>query len=253
MAQTGTGRTFAVHPITASDLISVVDTVHDLFLPIASPSWIKAFELGLLLAVFMGAVRFSVRGNVRGWREQDVATVSQVLNILFCITYVLFLLVSASWIDASTPLDGRILSPAFVFLGLAIISWCWNAAKTAKRPCFWRGFLIFWFLSVATNAVQAIPLAARIYEEGQYYTGSIWTNSDSIRFVRLLPVQMTLYSNGPDVIQFSTDKEAVWIPEKVNPGTLMPNHEFEEGMKTMCRALAQPRAVLVYLYEKVND
>jgi 4-amino-4-deoxy-L-arabinose transferase-like glycosyltransferase len=247
VAQTGTGRNFAVHPITGSHVMALVGTVHDVFLPIASSDWIKLLELGPPVALFIAAVRFSARGKVRGWREHDVATVSQLLNIVFCITYVAFLFVAVSWFDASTPVDSRLLSPVLVFLLLAVISLCWKAAKTTNRPFVWHGFLFFWFASVSTNAVQAIPLAARIRAEGRFYTSSIWTDSESIRFVRSLPVQMTLYTNGPDVIQFSTDREAVWIPEKVNAGTRIPNRDFEEGMKTMCRALAQPRAVLVYL------
>jgi hypothetical protein len=245
VAQTATSRKVALHPVTVSHIESLLLTMHDLFVPIPYLFRMKVFELGLVSALFIAV--FSVWNRVRGWREHDVAAVSQILNILFCITYVTFLLVSVSLFDAATPLDTRMLSPVFAVLLLAIISLCWNAAKTARRPLVWYGCLIFWFLSVTTNVIHAIPLATQIHGEGRGYTSSMWTESDTVRYIRSLPFHETMYSNGPDSIQFLTGKEAVWIPRRVDSATLIPNHQFEKEMKTMCGALTQQGAVLVYL------
>ena len=204
------------------------------------------FELGLLSTLLLAA--FVILHKKRLWNVHGhgITIVLQMLSLGFCVTYIVFVLASVSFFDAGTPLDSRILSPVFVFLLVAAVSLCWNVAQAINKPLVWRFFVVFLFFSIIINADHARSFAVAMHNNGRGYAVRSWRNSESIAFVRSLSNRIRIYSNGPDVIGFLTEKQAIWIPQEVCPSTLMPNDDFAGEMQAMYNDCTQNGAMLVY-------
>jgi hypothetical protein len=167
-------------------------------------------------------------------------------SLLFFFFYTLFLFISISFMDASTSINPRLLSPILVILNVGLFSTMWAITQTLKKPAIWRGFLIFMALSISVKTLHAIEFAAAIQENGLGYTARQWQESESIAFVKPLANNVNIYSNGSDVLDFLTGNQSLSIPRKTNSITTIANPYYDEEIEVMCEDIAENKALLVY-------
>lgn len=215
-------------------------------IPLPIPISVKLSIFGLLAIILIILLIFSFkrRQGAINWRRMDIVLPAACL--LFFFFYLLFLYISLSFFDAGTPVDWRILSPILVILIVAIFSGMWAISQTLKAPIVWWGFLLFIVLSISIKTPNAIHLASVIQKNGLGYTARQWQESESIAFVRSLPDNVNIYSNGTDVLGFLTGKQVLSIPPKANSGTMMAYPHYDEKIKSMCKDIIENRAFLVY-------
>jgi hypothetical protein len=247
VAGTATNRGVALHPITALHIKHFMRTMAHFWLPIESAEGLIIFQL-TIGAVLMGATyRYVVSRKQHRGDTDVVASGLQTLALLFCTTYILFLLVSISFFDAHTPLDSRILSPVYVFLVLLATSWYWSAMqKTVKRSLRW-GLSVCLGVLLSINASQTMSFASSMHQYGVGYTSWRWRNSDTLKFLRTFPPGTRLYSNGADVIAFLTGIKAMMLPAKASPTTMEGSPTFRQEMETMRTDMCQNGSVVAYL------
>ncbi|MBE0410250.1 MAG: glycosyltransferase family 39 protein, partial [Anaerolineales bacterium] len=121
---TATSRSLNFHPIGRGQLWQGMASITSwLLIPENAPTWFHLATLTLLGLLISAALFIIWRGRNKEWTTPGI-TLS--LIALFIPVYILFLVVSISLFDANTPLDGRILSPAFfagVVCMVALLSW----------------------------------------------------------------------------------------------------------------------------------
>jgi hypothetical protein len=161
-------------------------------------------------------------------------------------SYILFLLVSITLLDAATPLDFRIISPLFVWLVVGCFGAVWSLSNTLESPALRWGFVLLALLAIAIQAPQTVESVVGIRSSGQGYTSRQWQSSQTIAFVRLLPENADLYSNGPDAIAFITLRGANGVPRKTNPYTREPNNNYDAQVESMCTDVEANGALVVY-------
>jgi hypothetical protein len=247
VAGSATDRMFFYHPLP---LLSYVTKLWDVtivyFAPVALPASVMLAAVGLLAAFLVTQILilFNRRGRNISWRSGVI--IMPVACLLFSVSYLLFLYLSISFMDASTPVDVRILSPILCILIVGGFSGIWAVSKTLQAPLLWWGFLLCAVLSISVKTQDAIRSAADLRENGLGYTSRLWQTSETIAFVKSQPEKMIIYTNGVDVLGFLTGKNSINIPYKTFPITMQTNSLYDEQMDEMCSQIEERRALLVY-------
>jgi 4-amino-4-deoxy-L-arabinose transferase-like glycosyltransferase len=160
--------------------------------------------------------------------------------------YLGFLVVSLTLFDASTPLNERILSPAYLAL-LALfaggLGWAWRWLVERKRRLRWVvvGMAL---LAVAFSLVDGISAVRQLGSEGQGFAHSGWQESPAIQAVRQLP-PVTIYCNKATAIYLLTGRSAYVIPTPTDPVTGLERLEFAGDLAEMQQQVLAGEAVMV--------
>jgi 4-amino-4-deoxy-L-arabinose transferase-like glycosyltransferase len=247
VTQSAIDRTLAIHPIHFTHIESLVTTLYNFWIPIPCSD---CSVISLILFLFAGSLvlvgyLFVMRNELRG--KASIEFVIQTLMLLFSISYVLFLFASISFADAQIPLDSRILSPVYISGVIFVISVFRKTADRLSKDGIWRGFLVLSLLLIGINWGSTISSANYLRDKGKGYTSLAWRNSESIAFIKTLPEDSIIYSNGPDAIRFLAQRETKLLPLRVDPGTQAPNPDFVAELETMGDDLIQNRAWIFYL------
>lgn len=243
-----TNRTYEFHPFEFSLVRRAINTIYDFILPIEITGWIKLLHMAVFATIGILAVIYLHRKHIFEARSGQVALPG--ICLMFSVTYVLLVVVSISCFDASTPLDDRILLPAFLTLTVpgVWLFWCFRSTRVGREgQIVWWIFVLAVFLSVSVNSERAVRVARYIHRESQGANSRCWHESKILAEVKSLPHHLKIYSNGPDIIRFILDREATLIPRVTNPFTLTYNRAFNEQIRLVCKEVVEREAVVVYL------
>jgi hypothetical protein len=252
-AGTATNRTFAIHVFGLHHAKQLVWTMCNFVLPISIFNLTGALQLRSVWAfflvslfIFLLSLALLHRKNYIRRNANTVHIVLPFLCMVFFLTYIVFLVISISFFDALTPLDDRVLLPAFLTLTVAVISLAWSLSSASHRRIIWYGFIFFLCFSFAINSHGAVGKAVDIHKKGTGYTSRRWKHSETIACVRSIAPDVKIYSNGPEAIQFLTERKVTRIPDAYNPHTLKPNQDFQEQLQAMCTGVREGKAIIVY-------
>lgn len=241
-----TGRSLAFHPAGREHIWQAVFTVTDwLLLPAAAPGWLRLVVLAVVLGTAVALLLFPfVRPKQPA--PAPLPTFYRLL-LIFVPTYLLFLLFSISFLDAATPLDGRILSPLYmagIFLGMYVLAQLW--AQTGR----WRivhlaitGLLI---LFVAASAYKSGRWVQMAYIQGLGFSSVAWQQAEIIAEIKALPAETLIYTNSPDAVYLLANRAARPLPRKVEATTQLTNEQYEAQLSALGQNLTQEQAVVVY-------
>jgi 4-amino-4-deoxy-L-arabinose transferase-like glycosyltransferase len=261
VAGTATNRELALHPVSASQLRNAVD-VMTLWLFTARVPW-RGRAMGLAVAgaalVAAGIASRRRTAQMRNGSPESSSPAQRgseacaahrfaMLLVLFCIVYVMTVVVSISLFDAATPLDGRMLSPV-LFAALLLAPILLHALTRA--PGVWGR------AGAAVGVLAALVLAALVGRgidawrmiartDGQGYTSRPWRESALVGYVRALPSQRPVYSNAPDALFFLTGRNCYWLPRKWQTWSLKPNPDFEAEVAAAVARLRAGRGVIAF-------
>jgi 4-amino-4-deoxy-L-arabinose transferase-like glycosyltransferase len=248
IAGSASDRSFIYHPVSEFNYLSeIVDVGLKFIAPTSFPSWVWPAFIGLLAGLFIAQLEIlsKLQRTEIDWRSMDV--ILPALCLLSSASYLIFLFVSLSFFDASTPVDARILSPILAVLIAGGFSAVWTVTHALlKKPMLWRFFLLIVLISISIKTPDAIRSAASIQENGMGYTSTQWRNSDTIAYIKTLSNDVKIYSNGSDVLGFYTENQSLTVPKKTIPTTLVANPTFSEEIGAMCKDILLNRGLLVY-------
>jgi hypothetical protein len=175
--------------------------------------------------------------------DSPALAVSLALQVL---TYLGFLVVSLSLFDASTPLNERILSVAYLpmlVLFAGGLGWTWNWLN--KYFPKWRWALVLLPLLVAAfSLADGLSAVRQLGAEGQGFSHSGWQESPAIQSVRGLP-PVIIYSNKPTAIYLLADKSAYIVPTPEDAVTGKTRPGFAADLQVMQQRVLNGQAVLV--------
>ena len=241
-----TDRDISSHILSLSSYISYVWTaLFDFAFPISLKH--KTIILGLIIVLLIVLLLIPhKRTNLAiRWRSMDV--VMPISCFLFSISYLMFLWISISFMDASTPIDTRLLSPFFILLTLGFFSSLWVITQKFNKPIVWWSFLILVGCSIGIRSPQAITTAIHIQRDGLDITSRQWVNSESLAFVKSLNNGLKVYTNASDLISFWIDRQSFSLPIKTDLLTTAENRSYHEQVLAICNDVTDKKAILVYL------
>jgi hypothetical protein len=248
LALTGSAadRSLGYHPVSASSyLAGAAAGIAHFFTPaslLAGLSW--AFW-GLFAAWLITLLGMLARQRRQATQGRSPAALTAAGCLMFAASYLLFLWAAVSFVDASTPVDARLLAPLFPLLILGTFSAAWAAAQRLQKRWIWGCFLLLASLSLALKIPETVRTAAEIQTNGSGYTSRVWRNSETVAAVRLLAEDEQIYSNGADIIAFLTDKPSRSLPFKIIPTTREVNPNYDQEVQALCQDITEHRAVVV--------
>ncbi len=237
-------RSFVPHLISLHHIDKYFHTLFYLWFPLHIK--VSAYVIiSFILFIFIGYMCFCLKL----WKSREVGLANntiQVLFILFFLSYTFLLFVSQSFFDAHTPMSIRILSPLFIFFVIFSTSFFWAVSNFIQKIKIWYVFVGLLFLLVFAQVTPSALLAKSRHYSGVGYSSRTWHYSETMKFVKELPLDTIIYSNAPDGIQFLANRNARFIPRKLSTSTRVKNQHYAEEMKNMMHDLYNKNAVVVY-------
>ena len=185
VTQSAADRSLALHRIGIDHIKMLIETLYYFVLPVQSPGWIQALLiLGIALALLKSIfkVLFQVVSRKESKNSFRFAQIS--LCLIFFFTYISFLMISISFFDAHTPLDFRILAPAFSALLIATVAQIWYLFQSPEQKFIKWGLLGLAILSIALNSRNAVSRIIDIHNNGIGYSSKSWRDSETIHYLK---------------------------------------------------------------------
>ena len=181
-------------------------------------------------------------------------TVLSLWMLAFLSTYCAFVFLSICLLDALTPLDGRILSPALLAAGLLALQWIWSHSRrdgkdsgngaSGVRP--WQWLVAGGLIVACGRGGSALSLARQRHDTGYGYTSRAWRSSPTLAWIESLPRGITIYSNAPDLIAFRCNRVTLPLPTKFSPTSLQPNAHLENEIDALNADLRNGALVVTF-------
>jgi hypothetical protein len=210
-----------------------------------APKGAPAIARGLILAAF-AALMLAV-GKIASASSTAAPPLRgpiQRILLLFILTYLAFVAVSRTFIDAAIPMDARILSPV-LFTGvslLAISATPWLKLAIA-RPRWLCAVVILMFF--VPHAIYSTRFLSDLRQNGDGYAGRDWRDSRLIAKIRTLDPATPIYTNGMIGVAFQTGRWERGLPEPIDRLTARPDPAYEANVQAM-EADLHRGALLVY-------
>jgi hypothetical protein len=131
-------------------------------------------------------------------------------SIIYLITLTLTFLFS----EPTPDLSGRILSPAWVTLLIALITLLFTASDLSFHQRSLRYAPIFLTLVImASNSIMSFDKIQNLYHHGLGYTSPRWRSSVTIESLRSLPEDISIITNDSDAVLFYLNRPSYDLPE----------------------------------------
>lgn len=220
------GRSLSIHPEELAAMARVLPVVSDWFLPGRIGPAIRLWAAGVALA-FGGVVgvvlivrrAFFTEKNPRSGRSR----MTELLT-LFVFCYASMLALARVLFLPPAPISARILTLPYtallvVGIGLAASGFARLKSRLNARPKFGWTWLPLTLLSsslfilwLGLNLTHTLKWTSSVSAQGMGYAGVSWSESILIRYLRDLPEDTLIYTNGPDAVYILTGKDSRMLP-----------------------------------------
>jgi hypothetical protein len=234
-----TGRSFAFHPIGRGAFDLAGRSIGQwLLLDLGGAP--VAWPLGAGLLLCMGL-------SLRSGRARGAAAAMPRILLLLTIAYLILLLISISFLDAQTPLGGRMFAPLFVACLVLALCGARNGIRAwrSPMPALVAALLALIFtLSYARDTSRWVRERAAFGAEG--FGSLAWRESETMRRVRDLPADALVFSNARDAIYILTGRTTRWLPAWVDAESRQPRRAYASELKAILAALRTGGTSLVW-------
>jgi hypothetical protein len=248
-ANTLTNRHLVIHMFGLSHAYQLLESLSDFVIPLDLPARIKVFLVIFIATLILILIAYLHRNNYKWPNAKTLSGILSIIFIAFFLTYISFIVISISLLDANITPSPRILSPAFIAIMIAILSFTKSLSVVLNKKILWHGFLLVVLIFSLANSTSAIATAININRNGAGYNSKEWKNSMTLNSLKFYDDDLQIYSNGPEVIKFQTTREASIFPLVIDPRTLKTNQSFDDQMRVICREMQNGQALMVYLDE----
>ena len=209
----------------------------------------------LMIALYLGWTAWRGRevpdgANIpvaRAYARQNPGGFSLAFSLaIHILTYLLFLFLSISLFDASTPLDDRLLSMVYtplIILSCSALAWMWGRMGRRTELGRWlvAGVL---FVLVAVNAWDGYQEMLRFASQGQGFNHASMRQSPAMTYIENLG-DVRIYTNRPAAVYLLTGRSALHIPTPFDPARAETRLGYADSLSEMQQAVLDGRAVLV--------
>jgi hypothetical protein len=234
----GNARPLSYHPAPRNG--DLVRTLGQYFLPFGWPTWTLVL---LLVALTVGIVLVALPGSRAGgavWKTDDRARVLARVVAAFVVIYIATVVLSRTFLDISTPLDARLLSPVRGVAYALVLAVAYRLLADRVRVVG----------SVAVLTVLCLALVVTNWHDERatldYGTGPAVVLSPTDLALRSLPKNTLIASNLAQAVSSRTNRNALNLPERKVYVTGKPNRAFEDELAQWA-AILRSRPSYVFL------
>lgn len=137
-----------------------------------------------------------------------------IVLALFFVFYMIFMVLSTS-LEANLSLTGRYAFPAYVILVMLLTTQAHELSRTVPAErVMWVALVGLAVVVLAGHSVRTAARTGEVYKKGYGYQSDMWRKSPTAKTLRILPKGVKIYSNGPDIIGYLTDRTAAFSPHE---------------------------------------
>jgi 4-amino-4-deoxy-L-arabinose transferase-like glycosyltransferase len=167
------------------------------------------------------------------------------LHGVYIVIYTAAILATITFLDASTPLENRILAPALasLLILLAVVwHWIWQWKKLYVRIALAVAVFIFSarFISDGRLTIE------NLQKDGQGYSTRVWRESETMQAIRDLPPDTVIYTNRPTAVYLLTGRGAYVTPSPLDPVQMQQRPEYMNDLSRMKEEVREGRAILIF-------
>lgn len=248
---TATGRFLVYHPLTYANRRLGIETVTEWIVSHTVSYDVKKILFLCIVAgvvVLFGLVSWKEirKHGAMSFRLLITAIRFPVMLATFSAMYCLVLYLSLTFVDASTKLNDRILSPLYVVGIIAAFCLIGHLLISMER----RLIVLLIILGLMVGMIwlymdRSIPIIILMYEEGRGFTSRLWQNSETVNLARGLELDGNLYSTEALPFYFLTGKSAYSVPEKADSISDQEIQNYTTKLDTMRRRLKESGSALI--------
>ena len=160
------------------------------------PKWLPG---ELEVPIFMAGCIVFLMTVVWNFRRPQYFNLSAFSALALFLVYLATILLARA-ADPEIPLNYRTLAPAYIYLALGLAYFSESIVK--ERHSVVAGVVITILASylVLHNARSSVPRLIHAAEHGRGYATEVWSQSETLSWLRTLPTNVTIFSNVPDAI-----------------------------------------------------
>jgi 4-amino-4-deoxy-L-arabinose transferase-like glycosyltransferase len=237
-------RRITYHPIKIRQIEGAVVTISKWFcIPVDTNIAIKV----IILAIAILLVVIILYEMIKYFGIYSNLNRAPLICAIFLCLYVGGLVLSIFFVEANLPFGDRILFPFHVVLGLGLIMLGRNALQLVSGSRWWTGLAIVLCTSllIASGGI-AVQVVDDLNKNGVGYSNNTWKSSKAMEFIKALPDDVLVYSNGPDVIDLLIGRQTMMIPGKRHSASNDVNPSFSKEVDNMLQRLEDSKGFLVY-------
>ena len=228
-------RAFSIHAIGIAKLQAAMLTLKEYWL-VPTSDLIDSGQLLLPTLILLGVV-----GAKMLFEKKHLTDAATVFIVGSAVTYVAFVLLSITFVDASTPLDNRLLAPMYPF---ALVLFLTNRDGRVFT------FLIVGFLFVAYLSGGPQANLGK-WDRHLWYNSESWRNSTTRTAAREIPRELAVYSNAPEVLMLDGRVNSRSLPNWSDPMRHQNNPNFGAEIEVLKKDIESENAAIV-LFRRVN-
>jgi 4-amino-4-deoxy-L-arabinose transferase-like glycosyltransferase len=252
--QAAANRELAVHLFEQRHLNRFYQSVTTFFWPsnlpdIPSTSFALVFFGGLIVIAVL-----YLRKNLQYDTPPSRAFYLVSLHLSFAVVYLVFLIVSISFVDAAIPMDFRLLLPFFGAIVISLIAMVSDLVSGSKlRYRIWAPLALATVIFLGYQVQDAARHHQRLSHEGLGYQNTDWIASRTVDYLQSIPHDnLIIYSNGRGGIAHRVGFDTFLLPRKFSATSLRPNEQYQNDMDEMCAAV-RSGAMIVYFQRISRD
>lgn len=240
-----TNRTLGYHAIPTENWLEGVRNFWAFLLPVRIPllDWLPNELWAALTALLVLVILAGLFVGLRAALRRSTGELGAWLVGLHLAAYLATILLSMTFVDASTLFEDRILAPVYVDF-VILLAWLLTRLNKRTRAAYRTVLVVFVVLLALSFADDARKTALELRVDGQGYASSFWTNSQTMDHVRRLP-DVTVYTDRLAAVSLLADRQAFALLSPTDPVTREPRPNFEQTQTAIHAALLEGRAVLV--------
>ncbi len=246
---TAANRSLLFHPLTLDKLQEGTQTLLTfLFLDrLDVYAFLPAFWNGFAITLIIGliALVYYFWRNIRKSpnRADNQKTQTSLIIALQSVFYLVVLLLSLTFLDASTALENRILVPAFVGLILVFV-FLLSTLWTGRQPLASWAAAIILLIAVLSSLYDGRRTVIDLHTDGQGYASAYYRNSQTIDALKRMPPSI-IWTNRVPAVNLLADRPAYALLAPIDPLTRQKRPNYDSSLQGIRTSVLEGNAILV--------
>jgi hypothetical protein len=251
-----TNRTLSWHPPSLLQLKRVFGVLWEWMLPgeFSYPALYAMIGCTLVAAIaaILALRRTGVRSALRRIAAVPWASPRGILA-QHVVWYSGMILLTLFVVDATTPVDQRILSPAYVsILLLAAISLA-LLQERGKSSRMRSAVPVILGALLISYGVRSAAVLRTLQATQRGFTNPGWVSMGDLEAIREIPSDILIYTNNLEALEFFYGRGGTIIPFPVDAVTRLPVATYDSWLSQMREGLRTGAAVLILFGRRADD
>jgi len=231
----------AYHPMTGAEVREVLTVMRGWLIPVEMPAkWSAVVILGVLMLLALAA-----KASGRTGKTNNAPSMPECALLTAC-AYAAMVVFGDLWLSAG-PINERYLTPMFVLISLWGV--CIVHRMATEDPARWRRLgIAAGVLLVSLGVVGSVAWAQHVRLTGGQgeYNGPKWQRSRLVNWLKAVPHEVPIFTNGPTALSYVTGRPASGIPLRRDKYTLLDDDRYESSLQEIARSLRSKGGYVVW-------